>query len=338
MSRERQILLVYNLEEKTTQGEDKDLIALEDTSATADHLYRAMLEMGEHVSKLPVNGTLENFRDQLRTYSPANTFIFSNCDGFNGVNIGSVDIVCVIEELGFEHSGAPASAIQRCTDKTLSKDCLTKAGIPTPAYQIFEKPSNRLQIKPPVIIKPCREDGSVGIDFQSVAKDARSALQRAAYIIEKYHQPALVEEFIHGRELSLSLWGNTPISVLPISEQDFSAVTDPFQRVLTYDSKWLPDSFLFSNVPTSCPALLAPQELSILTQTAKRVFESIGLRDYGRVDFRLQDGIPWVIDVNDIPDLSPESGFPFSAKAAGYSYIDLVKHLLEICLQRIGWL
>ncbi len=338
MARNRQILLIYNLEENTTWGEEKDLIALEDTSVTSGHIYRAMQELGEKVIRLPLQGTLDELRQHLEGYPSNDTFVFNNCDGFNGINMGSVDVLDVVEEMGFAHSGAPASAVRRCTDKILAKECLGGAGIPTPAYQVIENPSTPLLVDLPVIVKPCREDGSVGIDDKSVAGDAESALQRSAYIVAKYHQPALVEKFIPGRELSLSLWGNSPVSALPISEQDYSAVPDPCQHLLTYDSKWLPDSFLYKNVHTICPANLSPGELSLIAQTGARVFEAIGLRDYGRVDFRLQDGIPWVIDINDIPDLSPESGFPLSARAAGIDYNDMIRHILNMCFQRIGWL
>lgn len=338
MARNKQILLIYNLEESTAWGEEKDLIALEETSVTSGHIYRALHELGHKVIRFPIQGTLDELRRQLGRYPSKDTFVFNNCDGFNGINMGSVDVLGVVEEMGFAHSGAPASAVRRCTDKILAKECLSEAGIPTPAYQVIENPSIPLLVELPVIVKPCREDGSVGINEKSVATNAESALQRSAYIIAKYHQPALVEKFIPGRELSLSLWGNSPISVLPVSEQDYGAVPDSNQHLLTYDSKWLPDSFLYQNVKTVCPASLSQTEHSLIVQTGKQVFDAIGLRDFARVDFRLQNGIPWVIDVNDIPDLSPESGFPFSARAAGMGYNDMIRNILDICFQRIGWL
>jgi len=177
----------------------------------------------------------------------------------------------------------------------------------------------------------------VGIELCSVADNLKSAGERIAYIIETYRQPALVEEFIIGRELNVSLWGNAPLEVMPVTEQDYSQISDPLQRLLPYDSKWVMDSFYFNHIPAVCPADLSPQDLQVVRQTARRAFESIGLRDYGRVDIRLRDGVPMVIDINDIPDFSPSSGFPFTAKAAGFEYPDMVQRLLDIGLQRIGW-
>jgi len=97
------------------------------------------------------------------------------------------------------------------------------------------------------------------------------------------------------------------------------------------------DSFYFNHIPAVCPADLSPQDLQVVRQTARRAFESIGCATTGRVDIRLRDGVPMVIDINDIPDFSPSSGFPFTAKAAGFEYPDMVQRLLDIGLQRIGW-
>jgi D-alanine-D-alanine ligase len=170
-----------------------------------------------------------------------------------------------------------------------------------------------------------------------VASDVGSALRRIAYIIERYHQPALVEEFVDGRELNVSLWGNDPITVLPISEQDYTLIPEPLKRLLTYDSKWEPDSFYYRNIPVICPAQLSPEESMSVESAAKMTFEAQGLRDYGRIDIRLKDGIPWVIDANDIPDFSPDSGFPNTARVSGYDYNGMVRQLLDIPLQRVGW-
>lgn len=333
-----QVVIVFNLEKQTTHGEAKDFIALGSTSTTTDLLYHAMLELGERVSRLPVSGTLGMLREQLSSFPVKETLIFNNCDGFNGINIGAVDVTRVIEDMRFEHSGAPAEAILQCADKIHFKENLTKAGIPTPAYQVFEKIPRQIQLNLPVIVKPAREDGSVGIELASVANDPGSALKRIAYIIERYHQPALVEEFIDGRELHSALWGNDPPAALPISEQDYSLIPEPLKRLLTYDSKWEPESFYYRNIPVICPARLTPEESMSVESVAKLTFEAQGLRDYGRIDLRLKDGVPWVIDVNDIPDFSPESGFPSTALSAGIEYNAMVRRLLDISLQRVGWL
>lgn len=333
-----QVVIVFNLEKKTTHGEAKDLIALGGTSTTTDFLYHAMQTLGEKVTRLPVSGTLDQLRGELGQFPREGTFIFNNCDGFNGINIGSVDVTRVIEEMQYEHSGAPAEAILRCTDKVQFKQTLLKAGIPTPAFQVFHRTPRRILIKLPVIIKPAREDGSVGIELASVAADTPSALRRISYIIQRYRQPALVEEFIDGRELNAALWGNNPVNALPIAEQDYGLIADPLKRLLTYDSKWEPESFYYKNIPSICPARLSPEESMSVNAVSKLTYEALGLRDYGRIDIRLKDGIPWVIDVNDIPDLSPDSGFPNTAKAYGIEYNAMVRQLLDISLNRVGWI
>ncbi len=332
------IAIVYNLEQEITQGDPQDLIALEDTASTAQYLYDAMLALGYNVEKIPAHDSLDGFRNALQQYSPLNTFIFNNTDGFNGVNIGSVEVTRTIEELGFKHTGSPPQAIEACTDKILTKQILTKARVPTPAYQVFDKPEGDVKVCFPAIVKPAREDGSVGIDLDSVVNNDDALFERVAHITETYKEPALVEEFIAGREMNISVWGNGKIEAMPVYEQDYSLIGNPLEWLLTFESKWNRDSFYFNNITTRCPADVKPEEASYLQSIAVRTFQSIGLRDFGRVDMRYKDGKAYVVDINDIPDLSPNSGFPRTAAVAGYDYNSMVKHLLDLAMKREGWI
>jgi D-alanine-D-alanine ligase len=147
-----------------------------------------------------------------------------------------------------------------------------------------------------------------------------------------------VEEFIGGRELSVSAWGNDTIEVLPIGEHDYSLIENPLNRLLTYEAKWLEDSFFYQNIPTKVPADLSPAEKQLVIETTIRAIRVIGLRDYCRVDYRYDNGIPYIIDINEIPDLTPGAGFPNAVLAAGYSYPDMVEHILRLALEREKWL
>jgi D-alanine-D-alanine ligase len=160
---------------------------------------------------------------------------------------------------------------------------------------------------------------------------------RIAYVIEHYRQAALVEEFIPGRELAVSMWGNKKVEALPISEQDYSLIENPLQHLLTYESKWMPESFYYRNILTCCPAILDPKEEKHVADTALRAYRAVGMRDFGRADIRYHNGIPYVIDINEVPDFSPGAGFSNSATAAGYSYVEMIGHLLELALEREGW-
>lgn len=330
------LVLLYNEDGPIARGDPQDLLAVQETVTTANDLYEALTSLKYPVIKLAVRGTLEELEDRLCSFSPKETFIFNNCDGFNGNNLAAVEVIRVIERMGFKHTGALADSIELCIDKPRSKERLMQFGIPTPRYQLFEQAGGKFHLEFPVIVKPSVEDASVGIDLGSVVCDLVSLYDRVAYILETYREPALVEEFIAGRELEVAMWGNKTIESLPISEQDFSLIASPLEQFLTYDSKWVAGSFYFENIPARVPAQLTPKEERIVRKAAEESFRAMGLRDLGRVDIRFKDGIPYVIDINELPDLSPNAGFWNCARAAGLTYAQMAERILLTALKRDG--
>ncbi len=336
-SQESLIALVYNQEEEIIRGKSQDLIALQYTTKTAASVYQALCQLGYSAVMVPVKDDLEAFGRELRRYSPLNTFVFNLCDGFAGDNFSASLVPQVLDRLGYRHTGSCAEAIRLCTDKARAKQRLLKWGVPTPAYQIFTRPRGEIVVPFPAIVKPVREDGSVGIEESSVVTNPRDLFQRVDYVLSEYCQPALVEEYIVGREFAVSMWGNGTMEVMPISEHDFSAVDDPLRSFLTYEAKWIEDSFTYTSFGVICPAQLSAEEEQRLKIAAVRAFQAMGLRDLGRVDIRYRHGIPYVIDINEIPDLSPDAGFARSAEMAGYEYHRMVERILVLAMQREGW-
>jgi D-alanine-D-alanine ligase len=294
--------------------------------------------LGYPVTKLAVKGNLEELEDLLCSFPPKNTFIFNNCDGFNGNNLGAVNVIRLIERMGFKHTGALADSIEMCIDKPRSKERLTLSGVPTPRYQVFERAEGEFHLEFPVIVKPSVEDASMGIDLDSVVSNRECLFHKISHIVEKYEQPAIVEEFVCGRELAVAMWGNETIEVLPIAEEDFSWVTNPLERLLTYESKWKTDSPYYQNIPARVPAALNRKETQVIKKAAEDSFRAMGLRDLGRVDIRFNNGIPYVIDINELPDLSPDAGFWNSARATGITYPHMVERILTYALKREGWI
>jgi D-alanine-D-alanine ligase len=177
----------------------------------------------------------------------------------------------------------------------------------------------------------------MGINENSVVTNASDMFDRVDYVVNEYRQPALVEEYITGREFSASMWGNGTMEVMPISEHDFSAVDDPLKSLLTYEAKWVEDSFTYNEFRVICPANLSKSEEETIKTVAVGAFRAIGLRDFGRVDMRYRDGIPYVIDINELPDLAPDAGFARSAEIGGFPYDKMVDRILNLALHREGW-
>ena len=331
------ILVLYNVEEKAVRADASDLIALQDTARVAMQLDQALATCGYRTQLIPVHESLSELRKALQPFSPETAFIFNNCDGFKGENVAATKIVRLVEALGFKHTGCTANVGMACIDKSRAKHRLEAAHIPTPRYQVFTKPEGIYRYSFPAIVKPLTDDASLGIHLQSVVRTHAELIKRVLFVIEEYHQAALVEEFIPGRELAVSLWGNETVKSLPVTEQDYSLIENPLHHILTYESKWIEDSYYYLNIPARCPANLEAQEAQLVTDTAIRAYRAIGMRDFGRVDIRYHNGIPYVIDINEVPDLSPNAGFFNSARTAGYTYAEMVKQMLELALEREGW-
>jgi D-alanine-D-alanine ligase len=315
-----------------------DMVAIQDTEHTANSIFTALKDCGYPVSLIAVSLSLDELQQKLSSFSPADTFIFHNCDGFQGRSMGGADLVAEIERLGFAHTGANSAAIRNSTDKGVAKQLLQKAGIPTPAFQICREPKEEILVPFPVIVKPLAEDASLGITLNSVARTPDAVPALVQHILDTYHQPALVEEFIIGRELICALTGNGPETrLLPISEIDYSPVKDPLEQLLTYESKWVEGTLYFDQVVSCCPADLTPVEMTAVENAVIQAFHVLGMRDFCRVDLRLKSGIPYILEVNDLPDLAPASGFARTALAAGFTYPGILETILTIAMTREGW-
>jgi D-alanine-D-alanine ligase len=333
-----QVAILYNEDRHISKGKSDDLLAIQCTITATQAIYKALSSFRYRVVTIPVKDDLRDLEVRLRSYSSGDTFIFNNCDGFNGDNFGAINVIQLIEKLGFRHTGANSASMEVCINKAKCKETLKHAGIPTPNYQVFEQVTDDFRLEFPVIIKPIFEDASMGIELSSVVTNRYDLLNRLGYVIEEYEQPAMVEQYIAGRELGVSVWGNKVVEVLPIAEDDFSSIPDPLQHILTYESKWIPESHYFQNIPSCIPAKLTGKEEQVIRKVAAASFHAVGLRDFGRVDIRLQNGIPFVIDINELPDLSQDAGFWHSVRNAGYSYPQMVERILNSALLREGWL
>ncbi|MBM3152586.1 MAG: ATP-grasp domain-containing protein [Chloroflexi bacterium] len=331
-----QVLVVYNADTCVPHGDPGDLIAVQATIDTSRHLHRALVASGYQAGMLAVDSTLDAFREELSRYPVQSTMVFFNCDGFAGKNSGSALVARLIEEMGFCHTGAKAEAIWNCIDKSRSKQRLVAAGVPTPKFQVFEQARGDFSLGFPVIVKPMDEDGSIGIDAGSVVTDEKALFERIASVVSAYEEPVLVEEYIIGREFAVSLWGNDPIEALPVAEDDFGDITDPLQMFLTYESKWVEGSRSYQQI-RSVPAQLSPELERQVKEVGMAAFQAVGLRDFGRVDLRYRGAIPYVIDVNEIPDLAPGAGFFRTVSASGLTYEEMVARIVESALKREGW-
>ena len=240
----------------------------------------------------------------------------------------------IVRSLGKSCTGNTAACLALCLDKGRTKKLLAASGVPTPVAVCVPVGRDELPEGVPscrLIVKPLRADGSEGIDASSVVEGPGQDLLRAIQRVHReFAQPALVEQFIEGREVSVSLLqrGHDP-SILPLAEIDFSSFPEDKPRIVDYAAKWLPGTFQFENTHRKIPADLQPETAAEIRRLASVTWKATGCHAYARVDLRLDnEGRPFVLEVNPNPDIGPDSGFVAALEAAEISYAQFISFLL----------
>ena len=261
---------------------------------------------------------------------------FNLCESLRGDPRYEMPVPVLLEQYGVAYTGSAPLALRQCLNKGVAKSRLESQGVPVPEGLAVatEEEAKRLTGPIPAMVKPARQDGSIGIAAASVCRDVAALHARCLYLIRDLREPALVERFVDGREFNVSVLGDLDPAVLPIAEIDFSGMPAGVPKIVTYDAKWSESSAEYlGTVPkfgTTDEALARR-----LRKAALGAFRALGLRDYARVDMRVDaTGNPWVVDVNPNCDLSPDAGFPKAAKQAGMDYTRLVHTLVGIALER----
>lgn len=260
--------------------------------------------------------------------------VFNLCESLGGDSRLEATAAWLFERLGLPFTGSPYVALRTCLYKDECSQILRRAGVRLPATVRVDSPDHLPRVRFPAIVKPEREDGSAGIGRKSVVYNYKRLREQVAEVVETCAQPAVVQQYIKGRELAVAVVGWPVARVLPPGEILFRDLPKGHPHILTYASKWQNDSVDSIGTP-SVAAVLRPHELRKMAAIARRTFEVLGLRDYGRVDVRVDDaGDPYVIDVNPNCDLSTEGGFARAARRAGMSYRDVIWEILRGPLRR----
>ena len=248
-----------------------------------------------------------------------------------------MNIVGLYELLGIPYTGAPSMALANCQNKTLAKRLLKSSGIRIPQFFIVSTKSVRYshKLNYPLLVKPAFEDASVGIENESIVYNSKKLRGRIEYVLEHFQQPALVEEFIQGRELNLAVMGDKRLRVLPISEIDFTAMPDHLHNIVSYQAKWDPHHESYHKTIPICPAPLPKKIEKKAKEIALKAFKVMGCRDYARVDIRLaKDKKLYVLEVNPNPDITEGAGFMRSAEYSGMTYAQALKRIVKYALGR----
>jgi D-alanine-D-alanine ligase len=320
------VLLLYDLDR--SYGEPD---ALESERLLAQ-LVSALNEVGHAVTPKPVCDA--DWVSQLAGLDPRDCIVLNWCDGVPGVAYSDVHIARELRAAGFTYTGSQYPVLKMSWDKPYVKRLLERRHLPTPRWRLYDRPETGDWDCFPAIVKPSHEHASLGLTPEAVVLTPEDLRERVAYVLETFHQPALVEDFVDGREFHVSVWGNHTLEVLPPAEMDFHAFSDVHDRLCSFDAKFTPGSRPYEQIGLLLPAPLQKAELAALQTVAIAAYQVLGCSDYARLDIRLRDGVFYVLDINPNCDISPNVSMALAAALQGYSYGAMLSHIVNLAAMR----
>ncbi len=281
-----------------------------------------LASLGNRVVRVPVHHDLK-WLDQARRAD----LVVNLCEGIGGYSRWECMVAGALELTGVPFTGAGSWAITICHNKSVVNALLHAAGLPVPRWVVPVGGKVPSDFPLPAIVKPAAEDASVGIDQTSVVTSHRKLRRRIGFIEEEYG-PAVVQQYIAGREFAVGILGST---ILPLSEIDFAGMPEGTWPILSFDAKWTTGCAEELGSRPVCPARVDTLVARRLRAVALSAWQAVRGQGYGRVDLRVdEEGRPWVLEVNPNPDISDDAGLSRMAQAAGWSYDDLILRIVDL--------
>jgi D-alanine-D-alanine ligase len=252
-------------------------------------------------------------------------------------------IPSILEHLKLPYTGSDPLTLNLCLDKSRTKEILAYYELPTSRFRVVSENNfsfNSLHY--PLMVKPLHEGSSIGIRNNSLVTTNQEMRERVVWLLDAYHEPALVEEFLPGREFTVPIIGNgADARVLPIVEIVFDSLPRGVNPIYSYEAKWIWDQSSNPLEIFKCPARLDAGLQSEIEKLCLRAYQVLRCRDWCRIDVRLDaSGRPHIIELNPLPGILPNvednSCFPKAARAAGIQYNQLINTVLDIACERYG--
>jgi len=298
-----------------------------------ESVTRALKFYNHDVSFMHVN---EKTFERLRKTNV--DFAFNVCERFNNNSMFEPHVAAMLELLGIPYTGSGPLALSLCMNKARVKEILSQNGIPTPKFQVFYSKNKKIDpdLRFPLIVKPICMDNSIGILNDSVVRSERELRNRVAFVNRVYNQPALVEEFIEGREFVVGALGNNGDTIaLPVSEFVFTNMNQGDYNILSYETKWDIEGENSNKTIEVCPAQIPKYLEQKMKRIALECHKVLDTRDYSRIDIRLaDDGTPYVLEMNPNPGISADDAIPKAAKSLGLTYDEMINEILNHAFKR----
>jgi D-alanine-D-alanine ligase len=323
--------LSYDLKETIAlqQAACDDICEEYDSSETVD-LIAASLEAEGHTVTMLGGG-----REFLgKILQEKVDFVFNIAEGRGTYRSREAQVPSILEMLNIPYSGSDPQCLAICLDKPLTKKLVALEGVSTPTWRIINDRQelheiNRCRSLFPAIIKPAYEGSSKGIRLTSLVEDAKQANEVIECLLDKYHQPAMMERVILGDEVTVGVIGNSPPKVPGVMRILPRQRNDCFLYTLEVKRNYL------ELVDYECPAGLEEKVLQRIQTASLKAFEALGCRDFARVDFRISaGGVPYFLEINPLPGLGTHSDLVIMAKKLGWTHRQLISAVLNAALER----
>jgi D-alanine-D-alanine ligase len=301
----------------------------------------ALKKRGHHVELIPASPDIRKLVSQIE--KSRSEIIFNVCEALGEISQHEQHVAALLELLRKRYTGSAPHALAMAQDKELSKKLFAYSGLKYPKYAVMNagKVEWADDLEFPVFIKPLDQDASIGIDNRSVAYNIKDMMERISFIHTELGSPALIEEFIEGREIYVGVLGNEKPAPLPILEWDFSSVADGVPKIASSEAKW-DETSEYKNSPEIFPEDIPENIRGEIQEAALTAYKLLKLHDYGRIDLRVRVNPKkksweyYIIEVNPNPHLDIESELPIAARKIGMDYPDLIERIVELALERNG--
>jgi len=313
----------------------------EDRGSTADlrsmirHMARVLRSLHHRVTVLPLAHDLFAFQRKLRRLAP--DVVFNQYDDVVHGALYEMRFAAMVRMMGYPLTGSPALALGLSRYKHMAASLLHGKGIPIPPYtELLEKVSDvdRREWKFPLIVQPSHEHAGIGLDRHSVVRSKNALRQQVRHVLREYSQPAIVQQFLPGREFNVGIVGGKRPRVMPLAEVDYGDLAPDIPPIMSYAAKWIENSAEYKGTSIICPATVEPELARQVSDIAMRAFRAVGTWGYGRVDIRLDEaGQPKVLEVNCNASLEEGLGLARAADRAGIGYRQLLQMVVDAAME-----
>lgn len=297
---------------------------------------RALMANDHDVRMIGIGEEIGPLLERLNEFGPK--LVFNGCEGFRGHARHEYAIAAMLDMYGYRYTGSSPTALLVARNKSLTKKVLAYHDIRVPAFAEFHEGDELVrpsELRFPLIVKPLLEDASIGIAQASVVETDESLKERVKFIHDKYHQAAIVEELVEGREVYAGLLGNDTLEVLPLTELTFGEPETSEHRIATYKAKWDEDYRKRKKIKNVFAKGLSEEFTGRIGEICQTAFHALWLQDYGRVDLRLaHDDEVYVLEVNPNPFLAVENEMADAAEKAGMKYNAFIQRIVDEAMKR----